>query len=144
MKSGTMYVRYKITLCVCVLGKHLLADCKGTDEGRPGLLKVNYALVFPMTLPSHFKWVKVQTEALYHQPWGLLTHAGIWGGHKGFFPSVGMSFVLVPQWALGQIRCPGVTACYQVPQPLTQGTGRGVNCCFISCEWVSRVFPHGY
>lgn len=87
MKSGTLWVRHKVTLVICVLGKYLAVDHKGRVEGRPGLLEVNYA-----------------------QSGGFLPSTTFCRRLEGIgFVSVNrVSFALVFLWGTGQIRHPGV------------------------------------
>lgn len=124
-----------------MLGEHVPAGCKGAIEGRPGLLEVNYTQISLGVLPGHFKCMKVQTEVL---PISLGICSPVQGSEEGirFCQSTGVSFVLVHPCGSSWIRCPGVAACYRAQQPCILGTRRGVDCCFIFYEWVSRVFLH--
>lgn len=71
MKSGTLWVRHKITLGICVLGKYLAVDHKGWVEGRPGSLEVNYAKSggsLPSTMESFHPCRKLEgIRICFHQ-----------------------------------------------------------------------------
>lgn len=63
-------------LGVCMLGKHTAIDCMRMSVGMSGLSEMNYAQLIPRVQSGHFKCMKVQSEAVCHLPWCLLTHAG--------------------------------------------------------------------
>lgn len=74
-------------------GEHFPAGRKGTTEGRPGLLEVNYTQMSLGVWPGHFKCVEVQTEVL-HISLGLCSAAQ--GSEEGirFCQSIGVSLSL--------------------------------------------------